>query len=347
MNRFGPQDLKWDHWHIEVSSICPLKCPRCPRQESPESLKNTQLDLLFFKNQLGDNVIKNIKKITFCGNDGDPIYCKEFLEIVSYIKKVNPSIILVIITNGSYKDNTWWQSLGKLLNQHDEIHWSIDGVDAPMNSMYRINSDWNSIVSGIESFNSVNSTTFKVWATIAFSFNEANISDFLELARSLNFDLFQLTLSTKFEFKYPSQYKNDALAPKTVEFINKSDRYIRKEFPLTIKSRESKKMAVMFLQRRDDIERYNKKGLCQIGNKGVFLNSLGEFYPCCWVANRYEHNDAWHKLAKSKFNLKENSFEDVINDKFWSDEFLNFAHQECQTKCSSDKFNNNDYITLW
>jgi hypothetical protein len=47
----------------------------------PESLLNRQLNLRFFQEQIGADVIRQIKKITFCGNDGDPIYCREFLDI--------------------------------------------------------------------------------------------------------------------------------------------------------------------------------------------------------------------------------------------------------------------------
>jgi len=57
--------LKWDHWHIEPSSICAIKCPRCPRAEVPDSLLNRQLDLSFFKNQIGVDIVRQIKKITF------------------------------------------------------------------------------------------------------------------------------------------------------------------------------------------------------------------------------------------------------------------------------------------
>jgi len=69
------------HWHIEPSSICTLKCPRCPRAEVKESLLNKQLTLEFFQNQIGKNIIEGIKRITFCGNDGDPIYCNDLIEI--------------------------------------------------------------------------------------------------------------------------------------------------------------------------------------------------------------------------------------------------------------------------
>ena len=33
LNRYGWQLY---HWHIEPSSKCSLRCPRCPRQEHPD-----------------------------------------------------------------------------------------------------------------------------------------------------------------------------------------------------------------------------------------------------------------------------------------------------------------------
>ena len=55
--------LAWDHWHIEVSSICTLRCPRCPRSEVPMGLLNKSLSLDFFKKQIGSDIVKQIKKI--------------------------------------------------------------------------------------------------------------------------------------------------------------------------------------------------------------------------------------------------------------------------------------------
>ena len=175
--------LAWDHWHIELTSSCTLKCPRCPRAEVPESLLNKSLTLDFFQNQIGETTVKQIRKITFCGNDGDPVYCKQFLEICEWLKKTNPAISLIIITNGSYKKPDWWQRLANILNEHDEINWSLDGWDQVSNEKYRVNCNWNSIVEGITTFTKNNTSTYRVWAGIAFRFNEHNLTQQKELAR--------------------------------------------------------------------------------------------------------------------------------------------------------------------
>lgn len=338
----------WDHWHIEPSSICTLKCPRCPRAEIPGSLLNRQLSLKFFQEQIGPNVITKIKKITFCGNDGDPIYCREFLEICAWIKKTNPTIQLVLITNGSYKSKEWWAQLGHVFDACDEIHWSIDGWDQDSNGQYRINSDWNSIVNGINSFNTVNSLTYKVWAAIGFRFNQNRIDHMRSLARDWQFDQFQLTKSTKFGSKYPDSYgANDQLEPTNTEMISSSFRFERDVFDLNNRVRPDAELKQIFFHRAQNLKNTTYSGICLIGNKGVFLNSQGEFYPCCWTANRYSHNKEWHKKASTNFNLNTHTFEEIINDTFWSKDFLKFDSLECRSKCTRDKLNDVNHTTDW
>ena len=97
------------HWHIEISSKCTLKCPRCARQEVPDTLINTELDLDFFKkNFTKEFVLSNVEKITFCGDDGDPIYAHDLIPVIKYLKDIKP-IEIVIITN----DNDYLQLVDK------------------------------------------------------------------------------------------------------------------------------------------------------------------------------------------------------------------------------------------
>ena len=329
------------HWHIEVSSICTLKCPRCPRSEVPESLLNQQLTLCFFKNQIGKPAIKEIKKITFCGNDGDPIYCNEFIEIITWIKSVNPTLNIVIITNGSYKKTSWWEQLGAVLNKHDEVHWSLDGWDQASNEQYRFNSNWESITEGITAFKQVNSNTYTVWALIVFKFNEHKLNDIKQLAKSYNFDCFQSTLSTKFGSKYPHAYgKNDALEP-SKNSIPAGHRFTRANEILSNKFRFSETIKDLY---KEKIKQLKSPRMCLIGNKGVFLNSHGEFYPCCWVATRYEHNKKWTETAQHRFNLHKTKFSKIKKDLFWENEFLKFDNMECDTKCGGSNMNSKNLL---
>ena len=341
--------LKWDHWHIEVSSICALGCPRCPRAEVPESLLNRQLDLEFFQQQIGADGIQTIRKVTFCGNDGDPIYCRDLIPIISWMKHVNPTIAVTLVTNGSYRSEQWWNQLALILDHQDEIHWSLDGWDQHSNEQYRKRSDWSSIVQGIKSFAYVNDQTFKVWAAIAFSFNENHLDQQKRMARDLGFDLYQLTKSTKFGSKYPQQYGDrDGLEPSDTRLVSSGHRFEREVTVLTPKSRPGRALQDVFWQRAQDLDKHTQyAGICLIGNKGIFLNSQGHVYPCCWTANRYLHNQIWHDLAAERFNLRQRHLLDIQQDDFWSTDFLRFDNLECTTKCTRDRLKDVEHTTEW
>ena len=341
--------LAWDHWHIEPSSICTLRCPRCPRAEVADSLINQQLNLQFFQNQIGANIIQKIKKITFCGNDGDPIYCKDFIEICQWIKQVNPKIQLVIITNGSYKTFAWWKQLAEVLDENDEVNWSLDGWDQTSNEQYRVNSSWASIEQGIRTFFSYNQTSYRVWAAIAFRFNQNFISYQKNLAFSLGFDCFQLTKSTKFGSKYPSAYgREDLLEPTDTTLVASGHRFERVLHQNTNKARPGNNLKKIYFQRAEYLDKNTPySGICLIGNKGVFLNSRGEFYPCCWTATRYSHNSKWHQQAEDNFNLNNRTFQEIIEDPFWQQEFLKFDSLECTSKCTKEKLSDLEHTTEW
>jgi len=271
------------------------------------------------------------------------------MEICLWIKTVNPTIHLVIITNGSYRPAAWWQALARIMDHRDELNWSIDGWDQHTNEQYRVNSDWSSMMQGIQAFTAVNPDTYRVWAAIAFRFNQDHIPQMQALAQQQGMDLFQLTKSTKFGSHYPETYgTSDPLCPDRSDLVSSSHRFERTLVPLSDRGRPGQLLKEVFWSRARDLDKQHKhSGICLIGNKGVFLNSQGEFYPCCWTANRYSHNQIWHDRASKNFNLWQRTFSEVIRDHFWQDEFLQFDSHECMTKCTPDRLKDREHVTEW
>jgi len=331
------------HFHIEISSKCTLRCPRCARQEVPNSLVNTELDLEFFRRNFTPEFIKaNVEKITFCGDDGDPIYAHDLIAVIQYIKNIKP-VEIVIITNGSHKKVSWWEELGQTLTSVDSIHFSIDGFNNESNNLYRVNSDYNSIIDGIETVRKY-STCRMTWAAIAFKFNQDHLANMEQQASNLGMDVFQITKSTKFGSIYPIYGIDDPLQPST-KFISGTHRFER------ITKNLSKIAKIVRFNVVNTIL-YNKVKdhkeiipLCEIGNKGLYIDAQGRLFPCCWVANRYTHNSEWQELAK-KFSLRTRNLEQVLVDPFWKTELKTFRWQECKTKCNTAVVNQ-EYATTW
>ena len=330
------------HFHIEISSKCTLRCPRCARQEVPDSLVNTELDLEFFKrNFTPEFILSNVEKITFCGDDGDPIYAHDLIAVIEYIKSVK-SVEIVVITNGSHKRETWWSELGSVLDDTDTVHFSIDGWDNESNNQYRVNSDFDSIIRGIVGIRRTSACRL-VWAAIAFKFNELHLDRMQSMAQQLNMDTFQITRSTKFGSIYPTYGVNDTLEP-SAKFVSTTHRFERESIALTQRKvyTEHKINVDLYNQVRDNTDIVP---LCEIGNKGLYIDARGRLFPCCWVANRYSHNTEWQQLA-DQFDLKQRTLTEVVADPFWETEFRQFRWQECRTKCAKAVVNQ-DYATNW
>ncbi len=331
-----------EHWHIELCSKCSLKCPRCSRQEVPNGLINRDLSLDWFKENFTGKIIKNVKKITFCGDDGDPIYAKDFIDILGWLRKQNKNLQFVIVTNGSYKTKNWWKQLSTILNASDHIHFSLDGWDQASNSRYRVNCDWESILDAIKIIKT--NKVYKTWAAIAFKFNEDKLNKMEQLAKSLGFDQFQLTLSTKFGKNYEAYPKNDPLEP-SEKFVA-SGRFKRTIKKLTKRIWKDNSYDI-FVNRykSENIEQQSIIPLCMIGNKGLYINAEGKFYPCCWTGLRYEHN-------RNIFNYIDNTqtLGEIMDDKMWKKLFLDMqfgdAPQECFEKCSAKKWSI-EHATSW
>lgn len=334
------------HFHIEISSKCTLRCPRCARQEVPDTLINTELDLDFFKRNFTPEFVDcNVEKITFCGDDGDPIYAHDLIPVIRYIKSIKP-VEIVIITNGSYKKAEWWKELGEILTDQDTVHFSIDGWDNESNNLYRVNSDFDSIEQGVKTLIEF-SRCRTVWAAIAFRFNQDRLTDMISMAQSWGMDGFQTTKSTKFGKIYPAYGANDALQPAD-EFVSSTHRFERQTVLLSMRGLNNHvwKTHPVNLELFENSKAINGvRPLCGIGNKGLYIDARGRLFPCCWVANRYSHNSEWKAIA-TKFDLHQQTLTNAITDDFWSTTFETFSWQECQTKCAANRVDEK-YATEW
>lgn len=341
------------HWHFEVSAKCTLKCPRCPRNDTaPVPWLNKELDLDFFKRVLSPKLLKTqVKRITMCGDIGDPIYASEYLEIIDYIKTHNSKIHVYTITNGSYRKEAWWQDFAKVANEYDTINFSVDGYDDASNNLYRIGSNWDSIMTGMRIM-SKQSAAHVYWAAIVFAFNQDRLNYIKQQAKDIGCDGVQLTYSTKFGSKYGNAYggDNDLLEPRS-EFISATHRYERHFIPLTNRQQSNSNYLDHNLKQYISIKQQHNKfitPMCSIGNRGIYVSADGVLHPCSWVSFPYEtlgterkiinFKDSFHQLYREQLNLKNYTLQEVLDNPIWDKLFDTFdnpekAWVECEQKC--------------
>jgi MoaA/NifB/PqqE/SkfB family radical SAM enzyme len=362
--------MKWPwqlyHWHFEVSGKCTLRCPRCPRNESqPVPWLNDELDLAFFKKVLCPDLLRDtVKRITMCGDIGDPIYASQYLEIIAYIKSVNPKIHVYTITNGSYRKAHWWKEFASVSNEFDTVNFSVDGYDDASNNLYRRGSNWDSIMTGMDIM-CHQSAAFVYWAAIIFAFNQDHRQRIRDLARDMGCDGVQWTHSTKFGSKYGAAYQgsDDALEPRP-EFVSGTHRYQRYFESLTDRIPPNQDYLHMNEKSFEHVDQEYQsfiKPMCMIGNRGIYVSADGVLHPCSWVSYPYQSlgtdrkiirfENSFHQTHRSALDLKQRRLQEVLDDKAWCSLFHSFnddtkAWVECEQKCHKDLVNK-EYAVGW
>ena len=260
--------------------------------------------------------------MTFCGDIGDPIYARDFLRIIEYIKQFKFNTKLVIVTNGSYKTAEWWQELGQYLQPSDTVIFSVDGWDQTSNEQYRVNSDFESIVAGARVLRQATQAKM-VWSAIYFKFNEDKMSQIQTLAADIGFDDFWQVKSSKFDGKYLVSGA-DALKPavnfaKTAQYEIDKQRLSNRPFPTVFH----------FTRQQHPWAR------CANAEKEMFINVEGYVFPCPWFNSGYLKNDFFDKY-KDKLNIKTRTLTEILDDPLWNEMYTRFATiplEICKMKC--------------
>ena len=312
-----------------------------------------------------DRLRNEVQRVTMCGDVGDPIYCKEYIDICRYIKTVNPNIHIFTITNGSYKKPEWWAELASVLNDKDTINFSVDGYDNASNNLYRVNSNFESIMTGIRTVRQHNSQVFLNWAMIVFSFNQDHIDNITQQARALGMDGLQITKSTKFGSKYGGYGgPQDPLEPR-VEFISSTHRYERQTLNLSGRVQDTHKYLEHNRKKYIEISKQYADSpvtpLCEIGNRGVYVNAEGVVFPCSWLSFPYhsltfgdktvQWKDTFFAQHRDRMNLNNRTFDEIIADPLWNKCSRGFTDPaktwvECGQKCSTGVVDEN-YAVGW
>jgi MoaA/NifB/PqqE/SkfB family radical SAM enzyme len=167
--------------HLELTNRCTLECPACPRTTWKDILKRpikkADLNINQFEKFIDCDGGKEIDKFILCGDYGDSIYYPNLVEFIQRFRTRQ----FEIHTNGSYRDKNFWVELASNLSTQDTVVFAIDGLQ-DTNHLYRKNSDWDSIMLGIDIISK--SPARLKWKTIVFSFNYDKIEQIKEFAHS-------------------------------------------------------------------------------------------------------------------------------------------------------------------
>jgi MoaA/NifB/PqqE/SkfB family radical SAM enzyme len=335
---------------IEITSRCQASCPMCSRNFhggiSNPRLKNSDWSLDDFKNVFNDILLKQIKKINFCGSFGDPIINSNLIDMCDYIKKNSPHIKINLHTNGSARTIDWWKSLAKAMPDDHLITFGIDGLE-DTHSLYRIGTDFNKIIENASAFISEGGNA--VWAFIKFKHNAHQVDEASTRSKKLGFKSFTLKNSIRFSNEPFEVYHADRSVLYTIEPPDDNQ--------------------VIFVD-KDLVKNFqtwfdNTTPDCHVlKNKEIYIDAFKTVFPCCWIASvfymydepsdfRYpyiqrievECNKLIDKLGGWNFlSFDNNSIKDIIDSEPWQTIWDYYWNEKklliCTKNCGVSTFKN-------
>jgi radical SAM protein with 4Fe4S-binding SPASM domain len=254
---------------IEPTNICNLKCPLCPTNNAM-TRKKENMSFETFKKIIDNFEDQEIKKINLW-NFGEPLMNPSLFKMIDYAKKRD--IQIIVSTNSTFLDKKIRKNI--LSSKLDAIIVCLDGFDKESHEKYRVNSNFEEIVTNIgllvnerNKFNSQLKIRLQVLLTKE---NEKNIEKIKNIVKELGVD--ELSLKDVSLGTFTSDKNN--LAKEWIPDKKDASRY--KDSYLNIKRDEK----------------------CGWGNANGTILSNGDVTICC-----YDYNGDYKFTNVLRDNLK-------------------------------------------
>lgn len=284
--------------NIELTSRCVLACPACPRtwfaQTFNRPMPKQDLDLDVFEKFLDCDSGQQVKRFNLEGNHGDAIYYPRLFE---FIDRFRSTKVFDLVTAGNRSGADFWENLADKMTSDDTVTFSIDGLEHN-NHIYRVNSDWKSIITAVEIMSK--SAAKIIWKTLIFSYNQHELDRIQELASNFGAEFVPV----------PTHRFGDERLRPTEDLV------------LTERLYEHSKNSIDIDPKCPDTE---------------YISADGYYHPCCWIAgiNLLPKSHFWKD--RDHYNIQNHNLDQVrslVNH--WADSLRKdpaLAYPVCQMHC--------------
>lgn len=118
---------------VELTSLCNAQCQLCYRNHKTYNNVKVVRPIQEVIDQL--STYENFKRIKLVGVESEPTVHPDFLVLIKWLKENN--IHIEICTNGDTRTEEFWQELGELLHEDDEVYFTICGSTQELHETYR------------------------------------------------------------------------------------------------------------------------------------------------------------------------------------------------------------------
>lgn len=310
---------------IETINNCNASCPLCLRGTGMST--NDKLDWDIVTKNIPISVWSNVKTINFNGTTGDNLLHPKIKEIVEWTAN-NTDAVISIHTNGSIRDNKWWNDFGAMLKGHKHrVVFGIDGLE-DTHSIYRIGTDFKKVIDNATAF--IQGGGRAEWQFIIFDHNKHQVEQCRQLSEDLGFRKF----STLYQDRFDDTGHNVVTKVK--------EQYIPVDAIIKTSANDIKKK----------LNHFTSTITCKSIETGwLSIYADGTIWPCCWLMG-------WHKAVQQKkhyalvnYHMKKvigidfkdisiynNSLEDILSSNIWThgypDSFASNPNLVCIQQCS-------------
>lgn len=312
--------------HFELTTKCNARCPMCLRNvlggRVNPFLPLVELSLEDVKHILPDTFVRQLQRIYFCGNYGDPMMARESLPIVQHLRAVHPGLDMEFFTNGSGQNELWWTSMAQA---HVRARFGIDGLE-DTNHIYRRGTRWAKIMTNMKAFIAAGGQA--EWDFIVFRHNEHQVDQARQLAQDLGVKKFNVKKTGRF-FSNTQQSVKDR--QEVLDENGQVSYYIEMpENPRYVNSALKREQEIIneFGSLKDFFSQTPVE--CKVAReRSIYISAEGYVFPCCWTANQlypwyYEERGApiWKMLEAlpgglQSLNGKAHAIQDIIEGEFF------------------------------
>lgn len=308
--------------HFEITSKCQASCPMCPRNPGGATLNPnitlTEITLEQFKSWFSIDFLQQLERLNMCGNLGDPVVAKDTLEIFKYLRLINPTMHLMMHTNGSARNTQWWEEIAK---QQVVVVFAIDGLE-DTHSLYRIGTNWSTVIKNATAFISAGGDAR--WDMLVFQHNEHQVDACRQISTDLGFKDFYV--------KHTSRFRNNKfnvldLQGRTTHILyptNKSDDMVKK-----IQVAKEEHLPTIKCKAQQSTE--------------IYVSATGNVSPCCWLDLEWESHlssqriDYMDKIGRFA-NLNQLSLTEIFESGIFNEierSWTSTGLRECTKQCGS------------
>lgn len=292
--------------HVEITERCNLSCLMCDRNMNGGDvnpfLKNRELSTEILEDTFTEDFCKQLDRVYFCGNYGDPILANALLPTLYHLKDYNPKMKTSVITNGCARKEIWWERLATVTNS---VRFGIDGLE-DTHKLYRQGADFNLIIRNAQAY--INAGGHAIWDYLVFGHNEHQIEDARKLADALGFAEFVVKKTGRF-------FSNLRLKGK--------DEHMGLKKPSEKNVNNSLKKQQKIANKYGSMEKYLDQVAidCKVmKNKEIYISAEGYVLPCCWLAGQLykwfmpeKSGETWKLLTNGYQNIHYHSIKDIFN----------------------------------